>query len=94
MNTTQLECFVQVAQNLSFRRAAEELHISQPTVSKQVASLEDELGGTLFLRTTRESGRIAMLAVPALPSATPTHASSCVLRQCSTGYASSTKAST
>lgn len=54
MNTTQLECFVQVAQNLSFRRAAEELHLSQPTVSKQVASLEDELGGTLFLRTTRE----------------------------------------
>ena len=54
MNTTQLECFVQVAQNLSFRRAAEELHLSQPTVSKQVASLEDELGGALFIRTTRE----------------------------------------
>ena len=54
MNTTQLECFVQVAQNLSFRRAAEGLHLSQPTVSKQIASLEDELGGTLFLRTTRE----------------------------------------
>lgn len=54
MNTTQLECFVQVAQNLSFRRAAEELHLSQPTVSKQVASLEDELGGSLFIRTTRE----------------------------------------
>ena len=54
VNTTQLECFVQVAQNLSFRRAAEELHLSQPTVSKQVASLEDELGGPLFIRTTRE----------------------------------------
>ncbi len=54
VNTTQLECFVQVAQNLSFRRAAEELHLSQPTVSKQVASLEDELGGSLFIRTTRE----------------------------------------
>ena len=54
VNTTQLECFVQVAQNLSFRRAAEELHLSQPTVSKQVASLESELGGALFIRTTRE----------------------------------------
>lgn len=53
MNTTQLECFVQVAGNLNFRRAAEELHLSQPTVSKQVASLESELGGPLFVRTTR-----------------------------------------
>lgn len=60
MNTTQLECFVQVAQNLSFRRAAEELHLSQPTVSKQVASLEDELGGTLFLRTTHEVALTAL----------------------------------
>ncbi|WP_314039984.1 LysR family transcriptional regulator [Slackia exigua] len=54
MNTTQLECFVQVADSLNFRRAADELHLSQPTVSKQVSSLEEELGGTLFVRTTRE----------------------------------------
>lgn len=60
MNTMQLECFVQVAQNLSFRRAAEELHLSQPTVSKQVASLEDELGGSLFIRTTREVALTAL----------------------------------
>ncbi|MBO7675285.1 MAG: LysR family transcriptional regulator [Atopobiaceae bacterium] len=54
MNTTQLECFVQVAQSLSFRRAADALHLSQPTVSKQVASLEAELGCLLFVRTTRD----------------------------------------
>lgn len=54
MNTTQLECFVQVANNLNFRRAADELHLSQPTVSKQVSSLESELGGALFYRSTRE----------------------------------------
>ena len=60
MNTTQLECFVQVAQNLSFRRAAEELHLSQPTVSKQISSLEDELGGPLFIRTTREVALTAL----------------------------------
>ncbi len=54
MNTSQLECFVQVAQSLSFRRAAENLHLSQPTVSKQISSLEAELGGTLFVRTTRQ----------------------------------------
>ena len=60
MNTTQLECFVQVADNLSFRRAADELHLSQPTVSKQIASLEDELGGTLFVRNTREVALTAL----------------------------------
>lgn len=60
MNTTQLECFVQVTQNLSFRRAAEELHLSQPTVSKQVASLEHELGGALFIRTTRDVALTAL----------------------------------
>lgn len=54
MNTTQLECFVQVADNLNFRRAAEGLHLSQPTVSKQISALEDELGDSLFARSTRE----------------------------------------
>ena len=54
MNTNQLECFVQVALSLSFRRAAEELHLSQPTVSKQIASLESDLGGALFVRSTRQ----------------------------------------
>lgn len=54
MNTSQLECFVQVALNLSFRRAAEELHLSQPTVSRSIAALEAELGGSLFVRSTRE----------------------------------------
>lgn len=54
MNTSQLECFIQVAQSLSFRRAAENLHLSQPTVSKQISSLEAELGGALFVRTTRQ----------------------------------------
>lgn len=60
MNTTQLECFVQVADSLNFRRAADELHLSQPTVSKQVASLEEELGGTLFARTTRDVALTAL----------------------------------
>lgn len=54
MNTSQLECFVQVALSLSFRHAAEELHLSQPTVSKQVTSLERDLGGALFARSTRQ----------------------------------------
>lgn len=54
MNTNQLECFVQVALNLSFRRAADELHLSQPTVSRQISALEEELGANLFVRSTRQ----------------------------------------
>ena len=53
MNTSQLECFVRVAETLSFQQTAEALHISQPAVSKQIAALEDELSSRLFTRTTR-----------------------------------------
>ena len=53
MNIAQLECFLAVARHLSFARAAEELSISQPAASHQIRSLEDELGGQLFRRSTR-----------------------------------------
>lgn len=48
-----LKCFIQVAENLSFARAAEVLYISQPAVTKQINALEQELGVTLLVRTTR-----------------------------------------
>ena len=44
----QLKVFESVARNLSFSRAAEELHLTQPAVSTQVAKLEDLAGNTLF----------------------------------------------
>ncbi len=53
MNTTQLECFVRVAETLSYQQAADDLHISQPAVSKQIMALENELDAALFIRTTR-----------------------------------------
>lgn len=63
MNTMQLETFLAVADTLSFARAAEKLHVTQPAVTHQVRSLEAELGAKLFNRTTRhvhltEPGRI------------------------------------
>ena len=49
MNTTQLECFVTVANFLNFSRAAEHLRITQPAVSHQINTLEDELGVSIEL---------------------------------------------
>lgn len=53
MNTFQLSCFLAVANTLSFARAAEKMHISQPAISHQIQSLETELNVQLFRRTTR-----------------------------------------
>lgn len=53
MNIQQLESFIQVAENLSFARAAEVLNMTQSAVSRQISSLENELGASLFHRSTR-----------------------------------------
>ncbi|MCD8321286.1 MAG: LysR family transcriptional regulator [Oscillospiraceae bacterium] len=50
MTTTQLQYFLAAARTLSFTAAAEELYTTQPTLSRQVALLEEELGVRLFRR--------------------------------------------
>lgn len=54
MTPRQLKAFTAVAQTLSFARACERLHMSQPALSLAVKSLEESLGGRLLMRTTRE----------------------------------------
>lgn len=53
MNTTQLECFLAVADCLNFSRAAEHLRLTQPAVSHQIKTLEDELEVELFKRSSK-----------------------------------------
>ena len=48
----ELECFVAVAEHLNFSRAARQLNLSQPPLTRHVQSLEEKLGARLFLRNT------------------------------------------
>ena len=48
-----LRYFLAVAREQSFTKAAEQLHITQPTLSRQLAALEEELGVKLLVRSGR-----------------------------------------
>ena len=67
-----IRAFEAVARLLSFRGAADELHLTQSAVSRQISSLEAEIGASLFLRGTRHveltaDGAVLLRAVaPAL----------------------------
>ncbi|MBQ9980015.1 MAG: LysR family transcriptional regulator [Oscillospiraceae bacterium] len=53
MTDLQIKCFLETARRLSFSGAARALFISQPTISRQIAKLEEELTFELFQRNTK-----------------------------------------
>ena len=65
MELNQLKCFLEVARLEHITQAAEQLHITQPALSKVIARLEDDLGVKLFDREGKnirlnEYGRVAL----------------------------------
>lgn len=63
MTFHQLQCFIQVAEQLSFIGAAKKLYTTQPAITYQIRTLEKELNTQLFYRTNRrvsltETGRV------------------------------------
>lgn len=66
MTTQQIQYFLSAARYLSFTKTAEEFFTSQPTISRQIAALEEELGFALFYRDGKQlrltSGGLIMLA--------------------------------
>ncbi|WP_433465311.1 LysR substrate-binding domain-containing protein [Spirillospora sp. CA-128828] len=53
MELAQIEAFLVLCEELHFGRTAERLYVYQPRISRLIAALECEIGGTLFERTSR-----------------------------------------
>ncbi len=69
MELRHLRCFLAVAEELHFGRAAEKLHMDQSPLSRAIKELEEDLGVALFVRTTRSTrmtraGRLFLEHVP------------------------------
>jgi DNA-binding transcriptional LysR family regulator len=82
MELRQLRYFIAVAERLSFSKAAQDLHITVPPLSRQIRQLEDEFGVPLFVRDRRhvaltDAGRTLLLEAKSLVAQTA-HVSDCV----------------
>ena len=53
MNNRQIECFMILSDNLNFAQTAEIMYLAQSTVSREIQSLEEELGFKLFSRNAK-----------------------------------------
>lgn len=55
MNHVQIKCFLEIANEKSFTKAANQLYITQPAISRHIAAFEKELGLVLFDRSNKQA---------------------------------------
>ncbi|WP_288774316.1 LysR family transcriptional regulator [uncultured Eubacterium sp.] len=58
MTLTMFECFMEAVKTLNFTAAAQNIHMTQPAFSRNIAAMEDELGFSLFLRSKQSGLRV------------------------------------
>lgn len=80
LDLRRLRYFVTVAERLSFVRAAAELHLTQPALSRQIRTLEAELGVTLF-RRDRQGTALTDAGAQLLDDARPILASAAAVQR-------------
>lgn len=63
MNTIQIDCFLETAKCLNFSKAAANLYISQPTLSRNISLLEKELEVRLFVRNSFQGTQLTQAGI-------------------------------
>jgi DNA-binding transcriptional LysR family regulator len=85
MEMHQVRYFLAVAKTLSFTQAAEECHVAQPSLSRAIIKLEEELGGDLFRRERRLT-HMTELGRMMLPLLTQCYESAAAAKQLASSY--------
>src|SRR5260370_39319973 len=91
MGMHQIRYFLAVAKTLNFPQAAEECHVAQPSLSRAIRNLEDELGGDLF-RRERSLSHLTELGKLMLPLLTQAYESAQAAKTLATSYKAGTSA--
>lgn len=91
MEMHQIRYFLAVAKTLNFTQAAEECHVAQPSLSRAIRNLEDELGGDLF-RRERSLSHLTELGKLMLPLLTQAFDSAQAAKTLATSYKSGVSA--
>src|SRR5262245_30774573 len=85
MELHQIRYFLSVAKTLNFTQAADECHVAQPSLSRAIKLLEEELGGELF-RRERSLSHLTDLGRLMLPLLTQSYESAAAAKSLAASY--------
>lgn len=91
MEMHQIRYFLAAARTLNFTQAADECHVAQPSLSRAIRNLEEELGGDLF-RRERSLSHLTELGKLMLPALTQAYESALAAKAIAASYKTGTSA--